>query len=166
MGQGQGGPEGLKGWDRPSQGSCRQCVPVLTALFNTEHSLTSQARHPLSRYCLSGTWRGYVFISPSKGHCHNVTAGCSDELCLLFSTPNYQMLTNSNEVKACPVCFQKWQYPGGERARLLKTWQNQRLNFFKRNHWISHTSLLLTSCGRPHKGLPVNYWHWDPLEST
>lgn len=38
MGQGQGGPQMLKGWDWPSHGSCRHCVPIFIPLFNTERS--------------------------------------------------------------------------------------------------------------------------------
>lgn len=41
-------------------------------------------------------------------------------------------------MKWSPIFFQKWQYPGRQRARLLKSWQTQGLNFFRRSHWISH----------------------------
>lgn len=64
MGQGQGGPHVLKGWDRPSHGSCRQCVPIFMSLFNTEYS--SDISDKTSVEQVLSSWhlkRLYLYIS-------------------------------------------------------------------------------------------------------
>lgn len=123
--RGRGALRCWRGGTDPHLGAAGTVGPFSFPCLILSIHLTSQTWDLKTRYCLNCTWRGCVSLQRIL---HNVL-GCGDQPYLLFSTPNYQMLTNHNEEEACSISFQKWQHPGREGGRLLKNWQTQGLNF-------------------------------------